>query len=97
MRTASRLMLCACLLLCQDISTIIRWKLAPIIFLINNQGYTIEVEIHDGPYNYIHNWDYVALVEAIDNKQGNALCLRVCPLGCRQLLPWPTSAHHCSC
>lgn len=40
-------------------------------------GYTIEVEIHDGPYNYIHNWDYVGVVQAIDNKQGHALCLRV--------------------
>ncbi|KAG8374586.1 hypothetical protein BUALT_Bualt10G0010800 [Buddleja alternifolia] len=29
-----------------------------IIFLINNGGYTIEVEIHDGPYNVIKNWDY---------------------------------------
>jgi Thiamine pyrophosphate enzyme, C-terminal TPP binding domain len=28
----------------------------PIIFLINNGGYTIEVEIHDGPYNVIHTW-----------------------------------------
>lgn len=62
---------------CQDISSIIRWKLNPIIFLINNQGYTIEVEIHDGPYNYIHNWDYVGVVQAIDNKQGNSLCLKV--------------------
>lgn len=28
----------------------------PLIFLINNGGYTIEVEIHDGPYNVIHTW-----------------------------------------
>ena len=35
----------------------------PIIFLINNGGYTIEVEIHDGPYNTIKNWDYSKLVE----------------------------------
>ncbi len=45
-----------CMCIHQDVSTMIRWKVAPIIFLINNQGYTIEVEIHDGPYNYIHNW-----------------------------------------
>ena len=36
-----------------------------IIFLINNGGYTIEVEIHDGPYNVIKNWDYTGLVDAI--------------------------------
>ncbi|CAL5351526.1 unnamed protein product [Camellia sinensis] len=32
-----------------------------IIFLINNGGYTIEVEIHDGPYNVIKNWNYTGL------------------------------------
>lgn len=31
----------------------LRYGLSPIIFLINNGGYTIEVEIHDGPYNVI--------------------------------------------
>lgn len=34
----------------------IRYGQNPIIFLINNGGYTIEVEIHDGPYNVIKNW-----------------------------------------
>lgn len=32
---------------------------APVIFLINNRGYAIEILIHDGPYNRIQNWDYV--------------------------------------
>ncbi|KAK9806019.1 hypothetical protein WJX73_005930 [Symbiochloris irregularis] len=61
----------------QDIASLMRWKFAPILFLINNQGYTIEVEIHDGPYNYIKSMDYVALVKAIDNGDGNSLALRV--------------------
>ncbi|KAJ0267082.1 Pyruvate decarboxylase 2 [Hirschfeldia incana] len=39
----------------QDVSTMIRYGQKTIIFLINNGGYTIEVEIHDGPYNAIHN------------------------------------------
>ncbi|KAK1281333.1 Pyruvate decarboxylase 2 [Acorus gramineus] len=42
-----------------------------IIFLINNGGYTIEVEIHDGPYNVIKNWNYTAFVDAIHNGEGN--------------------------
>ena len=42
----------------QEVSTMIRMEVNPIIFLINNGGYTIEVEIHDGPYNNIKNWDY---------------------------------------
>ncbi|KAK9936550.1 hypothetical protein M0R45_013386 [Rubus argutus] len=39
-------------------------------FLINNGGYTIEVEIHDGPYNVIKNWDYTGVVDAIHNDEG---------------------------
>ncbi|KAL0353004.1 UNVERIFIED_CONTAM: Pyruvate decarboxylase 1 [Sesamum angustifolium] len=54
----------------QDISTMIRCGQRTIIFLINNGGYTIEVEIHDGPYNVIKNWDYTGLVNAIHNGEG---------------------------
>lgn len=34
----------------QEVSTMIRYGADPIIVLINNGGYTIEVEIHDGMY-----------------------------------------------
>ncbi|CAN1810488.1 Pyruvate decarboxylase 1 [Linum perenne] len=60
----------------QDISTMIRCGQRTIIFLINNGGYTIEVEIHDGPYNVIKNWNYTALVNAIHNGEGK--CWTVC-------------------
>ncbi|KAL8109490.1 hypothetical protein AgCh_025549 [Apium graveolens] len=36
----------------------------------DNGGYTIEVEIHDGPYNMIKNWHYTVLVDAIHNGEG---------------------------
>ncbi|CAM6095117.1 unnamed protein product [Calypogeia fissa] len=62
---------------CQDISTMIRQELNPIIFLINNGGYTIEVEIHDGPYNVIKNWDYCGLINAIHNGEGKVWTKRV--------------------
>jgi TPP-dependent 2-oxoacid decarboxylase len=42
----------------QELSTIIRHKLNPIIFLINNDGYTIERVIKDGSYNDIQPWKY---------------------------------------
>lgn len=42
----------------QELSTIIRHKLNPIIFLINNDGYTIERVIHDGSYNDLQPWKY---------------------------------------
>ncbi|KAL2633294.1 hypothetical protein R1flu_004773 [Riccia fluitans] len=62
---------------CQDISTMIRQGLNMIIFLINNGGYTIEVEIHDGPYNVIKNWNYTALVDAIHNNEGKCWTTKV--------------------
>ncbi|MEQ9618754.1 MAG: thiamine pyrophosphate-binding protein [Deltaproteobacteria bacterium] len=61
----------------QEISTIIRYGLNPIIFLINNGGYTIEVEIHDGPYNNIKNWDYAGLVDVFNAGEGNGWSARV--------------------
>ncbi|URD91545.1 Pyruvate decarboxylase isozyme [Musa troglodytarum] len=55
----------------QDVSTMLRSGQNSIIFLINNGGYTIEVEIHDGPYNVIKNWNYTGFVDAIHNGEGN--------------------------
>jgi indolepyruvate decarboxylase len=42
----------------QEISTMIRQGLNPIIFIINNDGYQIERAIHDGPYNDIQPWNF---------------------------------------
>ncbi|KAI7842956.1 hypothetical protein COHA_003462 [Chlorella ohadii] len=43
----------------------------------HNHRYTIEVEIHDGPYNKIKNWDYVKLVQAMHNEEGALYAVRV--------------------
>jgi indolepyruvate decarboxylase len=48
---------------CQDLSTIIRNGLKPVIFLLNNDGYTVERVICDRPYNDIQPWKYHRLVE----------------------------------
>lgn len=61
----------------QDVSTMIRCGQKTIIFLINNGGYTIEVEIHDGPYNVIKNWNYTGLVDAIHNGEGKCWTAKV--------------------
>ena len=53
----------------QELSTIIRYGFSPIIFILNNGGYTVEVEIHDGPYNVINNWDYFKLAEVFDPER----------------------------
>jgi indolepyruvate decarboxylase len=47
----------------QEISTLLRHGLKPIVFVINNRGYTIERKIY-GPhssYNDLQNWSYRAL------------------------------------
>eukprot|EP01035_Chromulina_nebulosa_P020969 gene20969-27174_t len=58
----------------QELSTMIRYDIDVIIFLINNQGYTIEVQIHDNVYNDIQNWDYAGLVEVFRNQNPRNNC-----------------------
>lgn len=65
----------------QEVSTMIRYGTRPIIFLINNGGYTIEVEIHDGPYNVIKNWDYAGLMSVFNAGSGNGWGKRVLSVG----------------
>ncbi|MDP2036835.1 MAG: thiamine pyrophosphate-dependent enzyme, partial [Ignavibacteria bacterium] len=55
---------------CQDLSTMIRNHLKPIIFLINNDGYTIERVIVDQPYNDIQSWQYHKLVDVFGGGIG---------------------------
>ncbi|KAL8109495.1 hypothetical protein AgCh_025554 [Apium graveolens] len=43
----------------------------------DNGGCTIKVEIHDGPYNMIKNWNYTALVDAIHNGEGKCWMTKV--------------------
>ncbi len=67
-----------CQVTAQDVSTMIRYGHHTIIFLLNNGGYTIEVEIHDGPYNIIKNWNYTGLIEAFHNGEGKLFTYKVC-------------------
>jgi pyruvate decarboxylase len=60
----------------QEVAQMIRQKLPVIIFLINNHGYTIEVEIHDGPYNNVKNWDYAGLIKVFNAADGRGMGLR---------------------
>jgi len=55
---------------CQDVSTIIRQKLKCVIFLINNDGYTIERVVCDRPYNDIQPWRYHKLTEVFGGGPG---------------------------
>ena len=55
---------------CQDLSTMIRNHLKPVIFLINNDGYTIERVISDRPYNDIQPWHYHRFVDVFGGGVG---------------------------
>ena len=54
----------------QELSTSLRQQLSPVIFLMNNRGYTVERMIHDGPYNDIQNWRYHVLPEVFGGGWG---------------------------
>lgn len=55
----------------QELSTILRQNLKPIIFLINNNGYTVERAIHgqNQPYNDIQMWDYTSLPNLFGSEE----------------------------
>ncbi|GMP85934.1 hypothetical protein CsSME_00038908 [Camellia sinensis var. sinensis] len=55
----------------------LRCEQRTIIFLLNKGGYTIEVQIHDGPYNVIKNCNYIGLVDAIRNGEGKCWTAKV--------------------
>jgi len=55
---------------CPDLSSMIRFGTNPVIFLINNDGYTIERLIVDGTFNDIQPWKYFALPEVFGGKKG---------------------------
>lgn len=55
----------------QELSTIVRHELKPIIFLLNNGGYTIERLImgENAAYNDIQNWNYAQIPSIFNGKQ----------------------------
>lgn len=65
----------------QEVANMIRYKTNNVIFLVNNRGYVIESEIHEGPYNYFKNWDYAGLVSIFNAEDGNGLGLKATTAG----------------
>jgi indolepyruvate decarboxylase len=54
----------------QELSTMVRFGKTPIIFLMNNKGYTAERLIHDGEFNDIQDWQYWRLPEIFGGVAG---------------------------
>jgi pyruvate decarboxylase len=63
----------------QEVSTMLRNKLNPIIFVICNKGYTIERFIHgwEDPYNDVQEWKYKDLPAAFGAQEGQVATYRV--------------------
>ena len=62
----------------QELSSILRHDLKPIIFLLNNDGYTIERLIlgERSSYNDIQPWKYASLCDVLSNKDNHtAYCV----------------------
>ena len=53
-----------------ELSTILELKLNPIVFVLNNKGYTTERFLLDGNFNNIRNWDYHKVTEMLLGGQG---------------------------
>ena len=54
----------------QELSTLCRRKINAILLLMNNDGYTTERVIHEGPYNNIQPWAYHRLPEVFGGGWG---------------------------
>ncbi|KAI0369373.1 pyruvate decarboxylase [Pilatotrama ljubarskyi] len=56
----------------QELSVMQRWGLKPIIFLLNNSGYTIERYLHgmERKYNDITNWCWTKLLDTLGGEEG---------------------------
>lgn len=59
------------------ISTMIRWGLNPYLFVLNNDGYTIERLIHGetATYNDINPWKYTKILELFNAKNYESISL----------------------
>ena len=54
----------------QELSTMVRYGKTPIVFVMNNRGYTAERLIHEGQFNDIQNWQYWRLPEVFGGIAG---------------------------
>lgn len=48
-----------------ELSTAAKQGMAPIVFILNNDGYGTQRFILDGPFNEIHMWDYTKMTELL--------------------------------
>lgn len=54
-----------------ELSTILTHKLNPIVFVLNNHGYTTERFLMEGSFNNIRNWEYHKITELLQGGFGS--------------------------
>ncbi|RAK95903.1 alpha-keto acid decarboxylase family protein [Aspergillus ibericus CBS 121593] len=54
----------------QEVSQMTRYQMPVSLFVVNNRGYTVDVEIGDGIVNNIKNWDYTMFLDALNSDDG---------------------------
>ncbi len=53
-----------------ELSTVARYKLNPIVIVLNNRGYGTERHMQDGPYNDVYPWRFSRLPEILGAGRG---------------------------
>jgi indolepyruvate decarboxylase len=53
-----------------ELATIARYKLNPVVVVLNNNGYGTERHMQDGPYNDVWPWEYYRLPEVLGAGRG---------------------------
>lgn len=53
-----------------ELSTVAKYKMAPVVCILNNDGYGTQRHILDGPFNEINMWDYAKVPELIRYGKG---------------------------
>jgi indolepyruvate decarboxylase len=53
-----------------ELATAARYGLNPVVIVLNNFGYGTERQIHDGPFNDVHLWNYSRVPEVLGAGRG---------------------------
>jgi indolepyruvate decarboxylase len=54
-----------------ELSSLARYGGRPLVFVLNNRGYTTERCIHEGPYNDVHEWAYHLVPQLLRSGHGH--------------------------
>jgi len=53
-----------------ELATVARYRLNPVVVVLNNSGYGTERQMQDGPYNDVWPWNYSRLPEILGAGRG---------------------------